>query len=320
MPLSDSSRHSSSVVDTHTSCHLCFSSFVASSTAVTFTKMSSSSNSSVHSAASIGYGGSNATTYHSIRPGYPDEVADYVLQHTLLSSDHPSRDSTQQHVLDVGCGTGKWTVTLDAALKRHNINYQLEAADPVSSMTAELAHSLPHISVHTAPASELPYNDERFDLLTAATSFHWFCDEASVRSLHRVLKPGCCFAVLGYDLTVQADWTQPMQQLFETYYPPDSPLPRYGHWRRALDKAQHHHLLHPLAHRLFQRAAVMRTDRAGFVNRFLSASMIAALSSEEKARAIEKFNAIIDSDDRFVGKTEYVMMDDIEVTIVKRVQ
>ena len=279
----------------------------------------SSLSGAVHSAASTGYGGSNAATYQTIRPGYPEEVADFVLHRTLLSHDEQSHDGTPQRILDVGCGTGKWTSTLEAALSRHNIDHQLMAAEPVSAMAASFTEQLPHIPIHTTAASQLPFDDRYFDLLTAATAFHWFCDEASVASLHRILKPGGYFAILCYDLTVGDSWTPPMQQLFDSFYPPDVPHPRTGQWRRALDRAEELRMLEAVAHTVFRGAAVMRTNRAGLVNRFLSASAIAALESEEKERVAARFNAIIDADSTLAGKKEYVMKDDVEVTIVRRV-
>ena len=277
----------------------------------------------VHAAASTGYSGSHAANYHSIRPGYPDEVADFVLQHTLLAAAHDSTAPTrqqQQRILDVGCGTGKWTATLDAALRRHGIQHsQLEGVDPVQSMADALAQQLPHVSVHTAAATNLPFGEGQFDLLTAATAFHWFCDDDSVRGLHRVLKPRGCFAVVGYDLSVRDSWTAPMQRLMDSHYPASVPYPRHGDWRRALDRAEQQRMFEPVAHRVFSGAAVMRTDRAGMVNRFLSASRIAALPEDEKAHVIEQFNKIIDADDKLRGDSEFVMQDDVEVTIVRKV-
>ena len=277
----------------------------------------------VHAAASTGYSGLHAANYHSVRPGYPDEVADFVLQHTLLAAALDSTAPTQQQrrVLDVGCGTGKWTATLDAALRRHGTPHcQLEAVDPVQSMADTLAQQLPHVPVYTAAATHLPFGDSEFDLLTAATAFHWFCDDDSVRGLHRVLKARGCFAVVGYDLSVRDSWTAPMQRLMDSHYPRSAPYPRHGDWRRALDRAQQQRVFEPVAHRVFSGAAVMRTDRAGMVNRFLSASRIAALPEDEKARVVEQFNAIIDGDDNLRGQSDFVMQDDVEVTIVRKVQ
>ena len=210
--------------------------------------------SAVHSASATGYAGAHATNYQATRPGYPDEIADYVLQHTLLSSNN-TPPSTKQRILDVGAGTGKWTVTLEAALKRHQIQYELLAADPVPSMAEIFAQQLPHIPIHQQAASELQFGDASFDLLTAATAFHWFCDPASVRGLHRVLKPGACFAILGYDVKIDECWTQAMNDLTMKYYPIDTPLPSHGHWRRALDEAAQQRLLEPVAHAMFKDAA-----------------------------------------------------------------
>ena len=187
-------------------------------------------------------------------------------------------------------------------------------------MAATFAEQLPSVPIVTAAASELPFGEAEFDLLTAATAFHWFCDDVSVASLHRVLKPGGYFAILGYDLTIAADWTAPMQALLDSHYPPTTPYPRHNHWRHALDKAAQQRLLTPVAHRVFVGAAVMVTDRAGFVGRFASASAIGALEGGERERVLAEFNALIDGDEWFVDKSEFVMADDIEVTIVRRVE
>lgn len=287
------------------------------------TPSTSQSTSTVHYAASTGYGGSHAANYHSIRPTYPAEIADYVLQHTLLSPDNQHQDASQRRILDVGCGTGKWTVALEAALKRQQqlAGCQLTAADAVESMTAALAQQLPHIPIHTAAASELPFPDAHFDLLTAATAFHWFCDDASVRCLHRVTRPGGWFVVLGYQVDAgEYDWTQPMQDMLESFYPPDVPFPQHNHWRRALERAEQQRLFEQVVHAVFPDAAVMQTNRAGLVNRLLSAGAVASLPAAEKQRVAKQFNAIIDADERLRNKTEYVMKDDIEVTILRRVQ
>ena len=280
----------------------------------------STTTNTVHSASTIGYAGTHATNYQSVRPGYPDEVADYILQHTLLSPANPSPPTpNKRRILDVGAGTGKWTQTLDTALQRHHIDCELLAADPVPSMAQLFTQQLPHIPIRKEAASELQFDDQSFDLLTAATAFHWFCDPASVHNLNRILKPHAYFAVLGYDLNINECWTEPMGTLLDSYYPLTTPSPHHNHWRQALQQAEEQHLLETVAHRVFKEAAVMRTDRAGFVNRFLSASAIAALEGKEREECMRKFEALMDdSDAKAGGRSEWVMKDDVEVTIMKR--
>jgi|GEM_PF-6087190 len=47
-----------------------------------------------------------------------------------------------------------------------------------------------------ADASHLDFTDAEFDGTTAFGAFHWFSDEASVRSIQRVLRGGAAFVVV----------------------------------------------------------------------------------------------------------------------------
>ena len=162
-----------------------------------------------------------------MRPGYP---ADYVIKHTLTSQNNPP-SGVKRRILDVGCGTGKWTAILATALTRAGVEFDLEAADPVPSMTAVFAKQLAGVPIHTAVAGALLFNDAQFELVTAATAFHWFYDETSVQCVHRLLKPTGFLAIITNNLTLRNDWTLPMQELFDSYHSPNTPRPEHGRSR-----------------------------------------------------------------------------------------
>lgn len=72
--------------------------------------------------------------------------------------------------------------------------------DPVMVRTARqrLEHQ-PHVVVHQADATRLPYGDESFDVVTSFLMLHHVLEwERAVSEASRVLRPGGTF--LGYDL------------------------------------------------------------------------------------------------------------------------
>jgi SAM-dependent methyltransferase len=86
-------------------------------------------------------------------------------------------------VLDAGCGSGR---TLEE-LERYGTVYGVEL-DPEA---AELARARGAGEVHTGRLEQLPYEDDRFDLITCLDVIeHTPDDRATLRELLRVCKPG----------------------------------------------------------------------------------------------------------------------------------
>jgi ubiquinone/menaquinone biosynthesis C-methylase UbiE len=94
-----------------------------------------------------------------------------------------------QTVLDVACGTG----VLEQFLVAQNPTQKIVGVDISEKMlsVALAKHEpYPNVSFKQARASELPFEDERFDLVVCANSFHYFDNpKACLQEKARVLKP-----------------------------------------------------------------------------------------------------------------------------------
>lgn len=134
-----------------------------------------------------------------------------------------------KEVLDVGCGTGISTRQVSAA------GALVCGSDLSEAMIREARAHTDGIAYTVAAADALSYTDDRFDLVTAFSAFHWFSDETSVQEIRRVLKSGGAFAAINkHDV---AGIRREVVPLFKKYaaqsagkdaYDPATILERYG--------------------------------------------------------------------------------------------
>lgn len=86
--------------------------------------------------------------------------------------------------LDVGCGTGQSAVVLTEIAKR------VIGIDPSAEMLAH-AESHPNVEYVQSAAEHTPFEDGRFDLVSAAQAYHWFDHDAFLEESYRLLRaPG----------------------------------------------------------------------------------------------------------------------------------
>ncbi len=124
--------------------------------------------------------------YDRVRPTYPEDLfADLVA---ITSMDERSS------VLEVGCGTGQATRSLAA------LGSSVTAVEPGAGMT-ELARqrlaTFPNVEVETSSFEEWDDHGRRFDVLVAASAWHWVDPSVGWRRAHDVLHPGGWMALLG---------------------------------------------------------------------------------------------------------------------------
>jgi SAM-dependent methyltransferase len=124
--------------------------------------------------------------YDRVRPGYPDALfADLV---TVAGMDRNSA------VLEVGCGTGQATRSLAA------LGCSVTALEPGPGMAALARRRLAAFGnayVETSALEDWDDRGRRFDMVVAASSWHWVDPSIGWRRAHELLRPGGWMALLG---------------------------------------------------------------------------------------------------------------------------
>jgi ubiquinone/menaquinone biosynthesis C-methylase UbiE len=118
-------------------------------------------------------------------------VTDWGLSHVAIPRDGA--------ILDIGCGGGRTIVKLAAASGSgtvYGVDHSAESVGVASKLNAELVES-GRVLISQGSVLQLPYADEKFDLVTAAeTHFFWPDLPNDVREVLRVVKPGGVFVII----------------------------------------------------------------------------------------------------------------------------
>jgi SAM-dependent methyltransferase len=120
-----------------------------------------------------------ATSYADARPPYPERVYEILRTRCHLGPG--------QRVLDIGAGSGQATQRLVDA------GAEVVAVEPSQALADELRARLslaPSLEVVVGPFEDVDLPSGAFDLVTAATSFHWLDADRAVPMIARVLRPG----------------------------------------------------------------------------------------------------------------------------------
>ena len=89
-------------------------------------------------------------------------------------------------ILDVGCGTGNYTIAL-----AETVGCAVEGIDPSTEMLARLRERAPHIPTHVARAERLDVPADTFDLVFSVDVIHHVADRAAYYAeAYRALRPG----------------------------------------------------------------------------------------------------------------------------------
>ncbi|WP_206067807.1 methyltransferase domain-containing protein [Nonomuraea composti] len=123
--------------------------------------------------------------YDRARPGYPDALFADLAAITGVGERSP--------VLEVGCGTGQATRSLAA------LGCAVTAIEPGSELAALASRRLTgDVTIERSTFEEWDDHGRRFDLLVAASSWHWVDPEIGWRRAHAVLRPGGWTALLSH--------------------------------------------------------------------------------------------------------------------------
>ena len=113
------------------------------------------------------------------------ELTDWALCHVNIKSG--------DYVLDVGCGGGKTVGKLSDMVGNGKV-YGIDYSDLCIKKAEKLNHKnvlCGKVKLQKATVSALPFDSEKFDLVTAVETYYFWPDKLNdLREIWRVLKPG----------------------------------------------------------------------------------------------------------------------------------
>lgn len=130
-------------------------------------------------------------------------------------------------VLDVGCGEGRFC----RVLQSHG--FETVGIDPTLGLIEQARRLDPTGDYHLAPAEDLPFTAESFDLAIAYLSLLDIPDfRAAIREMNRVLRPGghVFVANIGNHASTSAEGWVRDEEGNRLYYPVDNYLEEFGMW------------------------------------------------------------------------------------------
>jgi SAM-dependent methyltransferase len=164
---------------------------------------------------------SAADLYELARPTYPAELFDDLVRLARLT---PAAS-----LLEIGCATGKATRPL---LERGFSVVCVELGTELAQHARRNLAGLP-VEIHVAPFETWEAEQESFELVYAATSWHWLDPAVRFRKAHALLRPGGHLAFWGAQHAFPADFDPFFTEIQEVYdaigeshpgkWPPPSP-------------------------------------------------------------------------------------------------
>ncbi|MFI9816771.1 class I SAM-dependent methyltransferase [Saccharothrix variisporea] len=151
--------------------------------------------------------GEDADHYDRHRPGYPDALFDRL---------------PAGRVLEIGCGTGKATVPL--AERGHRV-VAVELSPAMAAVARRNLARFPGVEVVVGEFETWPLPAEPFDLVLAATAFHWLDPTIRTAKAAAALRPGGTLAIVSTHHVAggTTDFFAEVQRCYERFDPSTPP-------------------------------------------------------------------------------------------------
>jgi len=129
------------------------------------------------------------THFDTIATEYDESLPAHVVEHYLAKRTR----FVVEHcplgpALDVGCGTGV------LAARLADVGYEMTGVDPSAGMLDVLRERAPQVRAQVASGTDLPFQDDTFDLVYCVAVMHHIAAAADVRAtlgeMVRVARPG----------------------------------------------------------------------------------------------------------------------------------
>jgi len=135
-----------------------------------------------------------AELYHRVRPGYPVELFDDLAIETGLGAG--------AMVVEIGAGTGQATRRL---LERGWSVTALEPGPMLAAVARRTLTGVGAVAVVVSPFEQWERHGRRYDLIVAATSWHWLDAQVAYRKAAETLRPGGHLAIVATDHVLPSD-------------------------------------------------------------------------------------------------------------------
>ncbi len=229
----------------------------------------------------------DAELYQRARPGYPEALFDDLQDIAGLPP--------AARVLEIGCGTGQ--ATLPMATRGHRVT-AVELGTAMAEAARRHLAGVGGVEVHTVAFEDWPLPTEPFDLVMAATAFHWIDPAVRWRKAASALRPGGSVAVFGNAHVAGGDeaFFEQAQACYERFMPGTTPGVRLS---RA-DDLTDEHAAAAAASGLFAPPACrgyvweITYDTAAYLDVLRTYSGHRALDSEGRRRLLDCVADLID--------------------------
>ena len=147
-----------------------------------------------------------AEGYDHARPEYPKELYEDVFAYQPLNSG--------SRALEIGLGTGK------ASGPVLNTGCGLTGLEPGGNLLAlarKRLGSYENLTLHELTLQDYDCPDSTFDLIYAATAFHWIPEEYGYKRVYGLLRPGGAFARFAYHAGPDRERRELTGEVYELY-------------------------------------------------------------------------------------------------------
>ncbi|HTQ21125.1 class I SAM-dependent methyltransferase [Mycobacterium sp.] len=150
-----------------------------------------------------------AELYNTARPGYPEELFEALIVAADLAHD--------AKLLEIGPGTGQATKPL--AQRGFEIT-AVELGASLADVARRELGGFPGVKVITGAFEDVALASNAYDLVYAATAFHWIKPDVKFKKPYALLKPGGHIAVIrGEDISDENgdDFFMASQPIYDKY-------------------------------------------------------------------------------------------------------
>ncbi|BAY73175.1 class I SAM-dependent methyltransferase (plasmid) [Anabaena sp. FACHB-709] len=126
--------------------------------------------------------------YNQIADLYDQRWNTYITK-TLSVLKNWAEIAPEATVLDVGCGTGGLELLL-LTENPQQVIIGVDISEKMLLVAQQKCHAYSQVSFHNVSVSNLPFENNSFDVIVSASVFHYFDDpHAALMEIKRVLKP-----------------------------------------------------------------------------------------------------------------------------------